>query len=121
MWLLILAGAVVGWLLGGLGGLAVGGLLGFFAGRVLLEWALAIGRSGLQEQFLDTTFAVMGAVCKADGRVSREEIRLAERYFDLLALSSEQRQAARESFTRGKCVGFDLYGEVRALINPAGM
>ncbi len=59
-------------------------------------------------QFLDTTFAVMGALCKADGRVSREEIRVAEQYFDKLALSPEQRRTARDSFTRGKAEGFDL-------------
>ncbi len=115
MLLFVLLGGAFGYALAGLFGLLLGALAGYVAATVLLQVLLPIGQGGLQSQFLDTTFAVMGALCKADGRVSREEIQVVEQYFDKLALSPEQRQAARDSFNRGKAEGFDLYSEVSAL------
>lgn len=111
MWAIVLLGVVIGWLLGGFVGL----LLAAAFGWLLLRVPLPVAKADLEGPFLDTTFAVMGAVCKADGRVSAAEIAVAESYFDKLALSESQRHAARESFKRGKCVGFDLYGEVGQL------
>ncbi|MCH8479133.1 MAG: co-chaperone DjlA [Wenzhouxiangella sp.] len=107
----IILGAVIGWLIGGFAGMALGAVFGW----LLLRVPLPVARADLEGPFLDTTFAGRGALCKADGRVSRAEIAVAESYFDKLALSAQQRQAARESFARGKCVGFDLYGEISRL------
>src|SRR5690606_33778494 len=70
------------------------------------------GLEGIQGQFLDTTFAVMGALSKADSVVTREEIRAAETLFDRLHLSPAQREAAKAAFNRGKAPDFDLDGEV---------
>ena len=50
----------------------------------------------------------MGHVAKADGRVSSEEIRLADSMMDQLGLRGEQRQAARALFNRGKSPDFPL-------------
>lgn len=108
---LIFLCAVLGLLFGGPRGLVIGALIG---------WALAWGlrnvlRSSLasiQEQFLETTFAVMGALSKADSVVTREEIRAAEALFDRLRLSPAQREAAKAAFNRGKAPEFDLDGEV---------
>ncbi|TVQ35821.1 MAG: co-chaperone DjlA [Wenzhouxiangella sp.] len=115
MLLFVLIGAVAGWLIGGFLGLVFGAATGYGLGWFMLRLALPVGQAGLEGQYLDVTFAVMGALCKADGRVSQAEIGVAEAYFDKLALSQEQRRVARESFARGKCVGFDLYREVSAL------
>jgi DnaJ like chaperone protein len=115
MLLFVLIGAVLGLFAGGLGGMLLGAIVGVGIGIFMLRIPLSVGQEGIQAQFLDTTFAVMGALCKADGRVSREEIQVAEQYFDKLALSDQQRVAARDSFNRGKCPGFDLYGEVSNL------
>src|SRR5690606_39329086 len=68
--------------------------------------------AAVQAQFLETTFAVMGALSKADSVVTREEIRAAEALFDRLRLSSAQREKAKAAFNRGKAPDFDLDGEV---------
>jgi len=108
-------GGLIGLFAGGVAGLIVGVLVGLSVGAFMLRVLVPIGQGGIQAQFLDTTFAVMGALCKADGRVTAEEIRVAEEYFDKLALSGEQRRAAQASFERGKCIGFDLFTEVSKL------
>lgn len=110
-----LLGAVLGWLTGGWIGLFVGILLGFAAGWLALRMPLPMSREERERRLLDITFAVMGAMCKSDGRVTSAEIKVAEEYFDKLALSLAQRQAAQQSFARGKCVGFDMFGEVSSL------
>ena len=111
MWLAVFIGVLIGWQVGGL----LGAMLGAVLGWVVLRIPLPMPRADLEGPFLDTAFAVMGAVCKADGRVSSTEIAVAESYFNKLALSPEQRKAACASFARGKCVGFDLYGELMSL------
>ena len=111
---LVLIGAFVGLLIGGARGLLIGALLGYAVG-----WGLrAVLRSGahlMQSQFLEATFAIMGALSKADGVVSRDEIRLAEETFNRLHLSSEQRETAKAAFNRGKAPDFDLYAEADKL------
>jgi DnaJ like chaperone protein len=112
MILFILVGGLIGLFAGGVSGLLVGLILGWGLGLLVFETILPRALGVNQEQFLDSTFAVMGAVCKADGKISPEEIRVVEHFFGLLGLSPEQRQAAQASFDRGKCEGFDLAGEV---------
>lgn len=102
--------AVNGWRGALIGGLAVWALLPL-VGRLLLRAAVAKVRQA-QGRFVDTTFAVMGAVCKADGRVSEEEIRAAEAMFQRLNLDEAGRDAARAAFNRGKSADFDLDAEV---------
>ncbi len=108
---------------GGLIGLAVNGWRGALIGG-LLVWALLplLGKlllrtavkkiAAVQTQFLDSTFAVMGAVCKADGHVSETEIRVAEALFDQLRLTGEARESAKRAFNRGKSADFDLDAEL---------
>lgn len=111
---LILICGVLGLLFGGLRGLVIGAAVGYAAGRVLR--ASIRGRvQGMQSIFLDSTFAVMGALAKADGLVTGEEIRAAERIFDMLHLSGEQRAAAKAAFNRGKDAEFDLNAEIDKL------
>jgi DnaJ like chaperone protein len=103
--------ALIGLIVGGVRGLLIGAAIGYAAGWVLRN---VLGKQLVlvQAQFLESTFAVMGAVCKADGAVSRDEIQVAESMFARLNLSSEQRQSAMAAFTRGKAPGFDLDAEV---------
>ncbi len=111
---LALIGAVLGLLIAGVRGLVVGAALGYaaaWAARRLLSKGLVL----LQSRFLDATFAVMGALAKADSVVTREEIDAAEQLFDRLRLSSEQREAAKAAFNRGKEPDFDLDATVRDL------
>jgi DnaJ like chaperone protein len=115
---LILLFAVLGYSIDGIKGLLIGALIGFALSRM----ARAGRRQGLlpvQSQFLDTTFAVMGALCKADGVVTRDEIRVTEQLFARLQLSPEQKDAAKAAFTRGKAPDFDLEGEVDRFVQSA--
>jgi DnaJ like chaperone protein len=102
-------------------GLAVGGFRGMIISVVVsyaLSWAarkiIVQKLVSVQEQFLETTFAVMGAVCKADGVVTRDEIAMAESMFARLNLAPEQRETAKAAFSRGKVKDFDLDAEVTA-------
>jgi DnaJ like chaperone protein len=103
--------ALVGLFVGGVRGLLIGAAIGYAASWVLRN-VVVQGLAQVQAQFLESTFAVMGALCKADGAVSRDEIQVAESMFARLNLSSEQRQAAMAAFSRGKTPGFDLDAEV---------
>lgn len=115
MALFLLIGGMLGLMVGGLGGLLFGLAVGYGVGHVMLRVLLPRGVGRIQQQFLDSTFAVMGALCKADGQVTRDEIRVAEQFFGKFGLSPEQRRTARAAFNRGKSEGFDLQGEVVAL------
>ena len=61
----------------------------------------------------------MGALCKADGVVTRDEIATAEAMFDRLHLSGQQREQAKAAFNRGKSPAFDLDAEVSAFARVA--
>jgi DnaJ like chaperone protein len=61
-----------------------------------------------QNQLLDSTFAIMGAICKADSVVTRDEINMVEQTFNMLKLNDEQRREAKDAFNRGKQADFDL-------------
>ena len=77
MLIAMIIGAVIGGAIMGLPGVLLGGVLGF-AGAQMLAMTLLKGALGtIRAQFLDSTFAVMGALCKADGQVTRDEIRVA--------------------------------------------
>lgn len=110
--MLIFFGALVGWWIAGFKGFLVGGALGYLIGRlarVYLGRRLDTARS----QFVDSTFEVMGALCKADGVVTRDEIRAVEEMFLRLRLSEAQKASAKAAFNRGKEPGFDLDGAAR--------
>jgi DnaJ like chaperone protein len=115
--------ALVGLYAGGVRGLIWGLVIGLLLSRVLpaLLLRFAAGKvRQVQAQFLDSTFAVMGAVCKADGYISEDEIRAAETLFDRLHLHGEARDAAKRAFNRGKAADFDLDAEVRRFAQAAG-
>ena len=107
----IVLGARLGAALGGPMGALFGGGLGLIAGKAL-QASLFGNLRIAQSQLIDTTFAVMGALCKADGVVAADEIRTVEQIFRMLNLQGEQREQARAAFGRGKQSGFDLDGAV---------
>jgi len=116
--IVIVLGALLGFWWLGFAGLLLGALLGSAFGIFALQrW-----RRRVSEQFIETTFSVMGALCKADGVVTRAEIDVVERIQTRLHLTPEQKEAARTAFKRGKAAHFDLDGTVRAFarLAPAG-
>lgn len=104
---IILIGGVIGAIFGGFGGFLIGAALGYLATRAIQQSILG-GLSVAQSHLIDSTFSIMGAVCKADNVVTRNEIDVVEQTFDLLRLGDEQRQAAKAAFSRGKQPDFDL-------------
>jgi DnaJ like chaperone protein len=115
---LILLCAIVGLWLNGLPGLLLGALIGFGINRIA-QSSLRQRLLTVQSQFLETTFVVMGAICKADGVVTRDEIRVTEEVFVRLSLTPEQKDAARTAFTRGKAPDVDLDAEVDKFVQSA--
>jgi DnaJ like chaperone protein len=107
MCLLIIVCAFVGLRLYGVPGFIIGGAVGYLVG----SFVRGAERRRLQQvhaQFIETTFAVMGALCKADGVVTRDEIQVVEQILARLLLSPEQKEAAKAAFNRGKAPDFDL-------------
>jgi DnaJ like chaperone protein len=110
--------ALVGLIVGGARGLLIGAAIGYAAGW-LLRKVVRDRLAAVQAQFLESSFAVMGAVCKADGVVTRDEIAAAEAMFARLNLSSDQRQTAKAAFARGKSPEFDVDREVAGFARAA--
>jgi DnaJ like chaperone protein len=70
--------------------------------------------------FFRSTFAVMGCIAKADGRVSESEIQAARGIMRHLRLTPEQVQAAIRFFNEGKQPDFALERTVRELSRVCG-
>ena len=114
-----IVGAALGYALGEAGGALAGAVVGGVAGHYLLPM-LWRKQSGKDSQFLEATFSVMGALCKADGSVSKDEIRASSAFFDQMKLDPAERDLAMASFVRGRQPGFDLEGEIQKLVNDVG-
>ncbi len=102
----IVIGALIGVMSGGFVGLLVGATVGFFSQRALK--GIHVGALSPQKAFFEATFAVMGRIAKADGRVTENEIRYAEGVMTRMNLSGAKRQEAIALFNRGKESGFEL-------------
>ena len=81
------------------------------AGDFLDEPDLLDPRERTQTAFFTATFSVMGHLAKADGVVSRDEIRLASQVMDELQLSGAHRRLAQRLFREGRAPDFPV-GEV---------
>ena len=103
----IVFGAILGLVLGGPLGLFIGAFAGYAAGQILRRSVIG-GLRVVQSDLIDSTFAVMGAVCKADSVVTRDEIKAVEQIFRMLNLNEELREQAKSAFNRGKQPEFDL-------------
>jgi DnaJ like chaperone protein len=114
-------GKILGGALGyALTGSITGVIIGVFLGHLFDRNSRSRGGAGRfegfgranQEQtqaaFFTATFSVMGHISKADGRVSPEEIKLAEQVMQQMRLSKEQRIAAIEHFNYGKHEDFNF-------------
>jgi len=105
--MLTIIGALLGALFNGLPGLVVGALVGYAAGYGLRRFIVG-SLQVAQSQLLDSTFSIMGALCKADNVVSRDEINAVKQIFGMLKLQGASREQAKAAFNRGKQAGFDL-------------
>ncbi|MGR8979046.1 MAG: co-chaperone DjlA [Gammaproteobacteria bacterium] len=112
-WLGKFIGGAFGFMLGGPLGAILGASVGhqFDVGLGGIENDVSFNpgdQQRVQMAFFTTTFSVMGHIAKADGRVSPEEISLANRVMEQMALSGEMRKTAISLFQQGKNPGFPL-------------
>jgi len=106
-----LVGGAFGFMLGGPLGAVLGAALGhsFDKGLSGLPGGISPGQQErVQTAFFTATFSVMGAVAKADGRVSMQEIQLAESLMSQMGLQGEMRSTAMRLFSEGKEADFPL-------------
>lgn len=112
-----LIGSAFGFMVGGPIGALIGAAVGHNFDRGLVdamkhEASSAAGRATdterTQSAFFAATFAVMGHIAKADGRVSEVEINMANNVMSQMMLDSQQREFARALFNEGKQEDFDL-------------
>lgn len=110
-WFGKILGTIFGFLLLG----PLGAVLGFFVGNFFdkglnVDWLKlnAGGNKTIQNTFFTSTFAVMGHVAKADGRVSERQIQLARLAMQRMGLHGERKLLAMEYFNQGKQAQFQL-------------
>lgn len=114
-------------IIGGLIGYAFGKLPGFLIGAAIGAFLLNTAKrrlmgklQNIQSGFIESVFAVMGALCKADGVVSKDEIQMAEAMFVRFRLNDAQKQTAKAAFSRGKSPDFDLDAELAHFLRISG-
>jgi DnaJ like chaperone protein len=106
--------------LGGTFGFMIGGPLGALMGIAFghnfdrgmgsldnADWQSG-GQDRVQAAFFTATFSVMGYIAKADGRVTRDEIRLAESVMSHLGLTADMRASAKKLFNEGSSGDFPI-------------
>ncbi|MDV2856288.1 MULTISPECIES: co-chaperone DjlA [Oceanimonas] len=108
-------GKIIGCLLGFLIGNVPGALLGLWLGhladkKLANAWGFV---KDAQQEFLYATFATMGHLAKSSGRVTSEEIRLAEQLMVQMRLRPDQKAEAQQAFRDGKESDFPLTETLR--------
>ena len=103
-------GGGFGFMLGGPLGAMLGAAIGHQLDRnLVVTLDINAGQTQrTQAAFFTAIFSVMGYVAKADGKISKDEIGMAEQLMTQMRLTAEQRSAAIELFGRGKQPGFDV-------------
>ena len=104
---LIVFGALIGAITKGFSGMLFGAFIGYGI-SIVLRKSISGGLRVAQSQLIDSTFAVMGALCKADNVVTRDEINAVEQVMRMFNLHDQQREQAKAAFNRGKRADFDL-------------
>lgn len=113
-----LLGLFIGYKFGGFFGAIAGIILGHWADKKLYELG-SVNSSFFhkkltrQSLFMQTTFAVLGHLSKAKGRVTQEDIALATNLMSQLQLDNANRKLAQEAFNRGKESDFPIRQVIR--------
>lgn len=111
-------GVLVGWKMGGFFGAIAGLILGSIADKKLYELGSVSSsffkkKTTRQDLFMQTTFAVLGHLSKAKGRVTEEDIQLANQLMIQLKLDDAGRKMAQDAFRRGKEADFPIRQVIR--------
>ncbi len=98
----------------------VGALIGGFIGWLITSQARAARPRASFDAVIEPLFGLLGAVAKADGRVSEAEIAVAERLMSRMGLDGDRRRHAVASFNAGKQSGYDIDATLSRLRQWAG-
>jgi len=109
----VIVGGVIGFWTGGAWGLLFGAAVGFAINRWLFR--VLLGDKSPQALFFKATFAVMGKVAKADGRVTEHEIQFARDVMARMRLDEDKKRQAMVYFSQGKQTDFDLSSVLQPL------
>jgi DnaJ like chaperone protein len=122
--ILVLVAAVFGGLTGlvfwQVPGMVIGALLGYGLAYGFWHTVVKRGTGILHARYMDSAFALMGALCRANEAITGDEMRIADRMCDRLGLDEEQRERARAAFDRGRGDGFKLHEEPAGLRRSGG-
>jgi len=107
-------GGTFGFMMGGPLGALLGASLGNYFDNGLnglnMDSSLGLGATErVQSVFFTTTFALMGYVAKSDGRVTKDEIAMAEQVMQQMRLNQQQRTVAMNLFNEGKKDEFPVH------------
>jgi DnaJ like chaperone protein len=110
-------GLVIGFLIAGPFGAAIGLLIGhqFDQQARRVPSGPGLENAAISDRFFRTAFQLMGHVAKADGRVSEREIEAARAVMSDLRLNPAQVQAAIAHFTAGKQPSYSVDSALQAL------
>jgi len=119
-----IGGGILGLIVGGPVGAAVGVFIGHQFDRGLSLGGITgggqVNQAERQQVFFETTFRVMGALAKADGRVSEQEIQVARSVMHQMQLRPEAVRQAIELFTEGKQAGASIDGQIQRFRQVCG-
>ncbi|MBE2893486.1 co-chaperone DjlA [Spirabiliibacterium falconis] len=118
-------GFILGYRYGGFFGAILGVILGHMADKKLYELgsvssSIFSRKLTRQQLFLQTTFAVMGHLSKSKGRVTEEDIQMAQALMNRLNLDSNGRKMAQEAFNQGKQSDFPVRQVIREFRQSCG-
>lgn len=113
-----LMGFILGLRYGGIFGAIFGTIIGHLVDKKIYEMGSVSSsffnpKLTRQQLFFQTTFAVMGHVSKSKGRVTEQDIQLAQSLMARLELDNQARQMAQDAFSRGKETDFPLRQVIR--------
>lgn len=127
-WLGAGIGAGIGMMFGGPIGAALGAWVGSSFGsglKKLNEAGVTLNREGAQTVFIVALFSMLAKMAKADGQVSKAEVRLVDDFIkNNLRLNAEDRQQAIKIFQNAKDDQFSIYdyaNQYRQLIRNQAM
>lgn len=111
-----LLGAIIGFRIGGFVGAILGLAFGHWCDTKLTKILEVIKKtSNRQAVFFNSTFAVMGHMAKASGRVTEVDIRIANLFMEQMRLTGQAKQDAQQAFRDGKSANFDLASSLRSI------
>jgi len=118
----VFIGAIIGFKTGNL----IGVIIGAFIGNAIENWVSEniFGKPSkqaqIQQAYFQALFTAMGKLAKADGIVSKDEIRKCEMIMRRMNLDSNQRDLAIRYFNQGKQDHFDITPSIQQFQLVAG-